>query len=154
MPSVDFNRAMEVTIAICKKFEGLHALRADGLVYPYICPAGYPTQGYGHLVPDMSSAPWTRNNAEEILRADLQHFQRYTLPLVNVPSLTSERLGALTSFSFNVGLGALKISTMRKRILEEDWEEAADQILRWNRGGGRVLAGLSRRREAERLYLL
>lgn len=58
-------------------------------------------------------------------------------------------LGAITDFAYNLGVPRYRASTLRRRIDDEDFEEAAREILKWNRAGGRVLAGLSRRREAE-----
>lgn len=66
----------------------------------------------------------------------------------------SARLAAITDFTFNLGAGRLQTSTLRRRINERNWEEAGDELLRWTRGGGRVLPGLVRRREAERALLL
>ena len=65
--------------------------------------------------------------------------------------LTQHQFDALVSFAYNVGVNALRTSTLRRKLNAGLYDEAADQFLRWNRGGGRVLAGLTRRRKAERL---
>ena len=62
---------------------------------------------------------------------------------------TPERLGAITDFAFNLGVTALKNSTMRRKILTGDWEGAKKEILKWNKAGGKVLSGLTKRRIAE-----
>jgi lysozyme len=59
------------------------------------------------------------------------------------------RLAAITDFAFNLGLGRLQTSTLRRKVNAEDWEAAKEQLMKWTRGGGRVLPGLVRRRDAE-----
>jgi lysozyme len=63
------------------------------------------------------------------------------------------RLASIASFIYNLGHGAYRGSTLRKRINVEDWDGAKVQIVRWNKAGGRVLRGLTRRREAEAALL-
>jgi lysozyme len=65
-----------------------------------------------------------------------------------------ERAAALISFAYNVGIGALESSTLRKRVNANDWLGAVEQIKRWDKAGGVVLKGLVRRREAEAALLL
>jgi len=134
-------------IALAKQYEGLHKAGPDGLVYPYICPAGYPTQGYGHLVKDMGVPPITIAQANEWLEKDVMVSLSQTLALC--PNLTGNRLLAITDFTFNLGSGRLKASTLRRKILAEEWDEVPEQLMRWVRGGGRVLPGLVARRTAE-----
>jgi lysozyme len=64
------------------------------------------------------------------------------------------KLGAIISFTYNLGAGRLRGSTLRKRINEERWEEAANQLLLWNLASGKVSRGLRLRREAERLLFI
>ena len=66
---------------------------------------------------------------------------------------TPERLGAITDFAFNIGVTALKNSTMRRKILAGDWGGAKKEILKWNKGGGKVLSGLTKRRISESILL-
>jgi lysozyme len=72
---------------------------------------------------------------------------------VEVP-LTDNQFAALVSFAFNVGLGALKSSTLLARLNARNYSEAAAQLDRWNKASGRVLAGLVRRRAAEKALFL
>lgn len=141
-------------IPLLKRFEGLHRLGKDGMVYPYICPAGYPTQGFGILVSSMAVSPITPEQAEAILQVEaLKHLQQ-TLPLS--PGLMAEpdrRLAAIVSFVFNLGAGRYKGSTLRKRVNAKDWEGAAAEMGKWVWGGGRKLPGLIIRRAAEAALL-
>ena len=72
------------------------------------------------------------------------------------PILAAEpdrRIAALTSFAYNCGLGNYRISTLRRRVNQRDWPEAAREIMKWNKAAGRVMAGLTRRRAAEAVFL-
>jgi lysozyme len=73
------------------------------------------------------------------------------------PVLATEpegRLAAIVDFTFNLGAGRLQTSTLRRRINQRNWEDAATEVRRWIYGGGRVLPGLVTRREAEAAWLL
>ena len=65
-----------------------------------------------------------------------------------------EKLGALTDFAYNLGVSRYRASTLRKRVDAQDWDGAAKELVKWTRAGGRVLLGLVRRREAERVLFL
>ena len=134
-------------VALIKEFEGCK-LKA------YKCPAGVWTIGYGHTGPEVHEGQTiTQQEAEVILENDLKKFIDGVDKLVTV-ELTSNQLGALVSFAFNVGLGNLKSSTLLKILNQGRYVDAAEQFLRWNKAGGKVLPGLTRRREAERLLFL
>lgn len=143
-----------ILIRLIKTFEGLCKVKADGLVYPYICPAGFPTQGYGVLVKDMNVAPITKQEAEDKLMEILPYYINKTLQLCPVLIKHPEKLQAITDFTFNLGAGRLKASTLRKRINSEDWQGANVELQKWVRGGGRILPGLVKRRKAEGIILL
>lgn len=134
-------------LSLVKQYEGLHRLGKDGLVYPYICPAGYPTQGYGHLVPNMQVPPITLAQADAWLEQDVAVAMAQTLALC--PNLRGNRLLAIVDFTFNLGSGRLKASTLRRKIQAEEWDAVPEQLMRWTRGGGKVLPGLVARRTAE-----
>lgn len=153
---------LDIATELCKRFEGLHRVGADGLIYPYICPAGYPTQGYGTVWrPDgrkvtMQDPPITRETALEWLVTEL--LNKYApgtirqcpgLLVLAVQSGDWRTLNAIVDFSYNLGVGRLQTSTLRRKLNEQDWEGAKEQLKLWVRGGGRVLPGLVRRREAE-----
>ena len=144
-------------VDICKRFEGFHhAVNMEGAIMavPYVCPAGYWTVGYGHLCAE-DHPPISEAQAEEYLAADLatavDASLRYCPVLADEPA---NRLSAIASFTFNLGAGRLQTSTLRRRVNERDWTSAGEELLRWVRGGGRILPGLVRRREAERALLL
>lgn len=136
-------------IDLCKQFEGLHRLKKDGLVYPYICPAGYWTIGYGHLC-DKNHRAITQQEAELYLIKDLQKSLDATLRYCpGLASESSNKLAAIVDFTFNLGAGRLQMSTLRRRINQKDWDAAEKELMKWVYGGGRVLLGLVLRRKAE-----
>lgn len=140
----------QAAIALCTHFEGFYP-------EPYLCPAGYWTIGYGHLC-DKTHKPITKEEAVAYLMEDL----RTALKAVTsfTPSILDDeaKTAALTSWTFNLGAHSLARSTMRKRILEGNFEAAARELRHWNKarvnGKLTVLKGLTRRRDAEaRLFL-
>jgi lysozyme len=143
-------------IDLAKRFEGFHRVPKHDptRAYPYICPAGYPTIGYGHLC-DPKHPPITEAEAEVYLARDLQTALAATLRYCPVLAAEPEgRLAAVVDFTFNLGGGRLQISTLRRRVNERDWEAAARELRRWVYGGGRVLPGLVARRAAEAVMLV
>jgi lysozyme len=142
-------------IDLAKRFEGFHRVPKHDphRAYPYICPAGYPTIGYGHLC-DPTHPPISEAEAEDYLAQDLQTALRATLRYCPVLATEPEgRLAAVVDFTFNLGAGRLQTSTLRRRINQRDWSAAAFELGRWVRGGGRVLPGLVARRQAEATLL-
>ena len=142
---------MELRIAteLCKQFEGFRAK-------PYLCPAGIPTIGYGSTYYSdgrkvtLQDTPIDESDAEKLLMHELE--KTYLQGVLRCcPGLGADekRLNAIVDFAYNLGVGRLQTSTLRRKLNEQNWEEAAKEILRWNRANGRVLAGLARRREAE-----
>ena len=95
----------------------------------------------------------TQEQALEYLQHDLKSFEKTVNDSVKVP-LSQNQFDALVSLSYNIGSGAFKNSTLLKKLNAKDFAGAADQFLRWNKGGGKVLKGLVRRREAERALFL
>jgi len=138
-------KTSEVGIQLIKRFEGCK-------LKPYLCPAGYWTVGYGHVIGNGKTKPekqlYTQGEINELLRTDLARFEQGVLRYCPVP-LTQFEFDSLVSFSFNLGLGVLQRSTLRRKILRQDKQAAARNILKYNKAGGRVLKGLTRRREAE-----
>lgn len=144
----------ETLLSLLRRFEGCHQIKNDGLIHPYVCPAGYPTQGYGRRVPSLAVPPITREQAELWLVEDAT--KHLALALKLSPELAKEpdtRISAVASFVFNLGAGAYATSTLRKRVNESDWDGAAEQIRKWVFGGGKKLPGLVLRREAEAALL-
>jgi GH24 family phage-related lysozyme (muramidase) len=133
-------------IQLLKAFEGLR-LRA------YQDAVGVWTIGYGTTSGVRPGMVITEAQAEELLRRDLNRFERAVTDLVNVP-LNSDQFSALVSFTYNVGEGALASSTLLRLLNQRDYKGAADQLLRWDKADGQALAGLTRRRKAERALFL
>lgn len=131
---------------LIKSFEGLE-------LEAYLCPADIWTIGYGHTGNVKEGDSITKAEAEALLDKDLQTFRNGVKRLVKVP-LNENQFGALVSFAYNLGLGSLQNSTLLKMLNAGDYTGAADQFLRWNKSGGKVLTGLVRRREAERAVFL
>lgn len=140
--------AIEVAAALARRFEGLY-------LTPYLCPAGVPTIGYGATFYEdgtrvqLTDPAITKERAEALL---LWMVRTRFLPSVMrlCPGIDHpDRLAALIDFAFNLGAGNLKVSTLRKRVNTGDWETVPDELRKWNKAGGRVLRGLTIRREAE-----
>jgi lysozyme len=139
---------LAVTLALIRGFEGLR-------LSPYLCSAGVPTIGYGATYYEdgtrvtLTDAVITKDRAEALL---LWHVRNVYLPAVVrlCPGLDHpDRLAALLDFAFNLGAGNLKASTLRKRVNAGDWDAVPGELRKWNKAGGRVLRGLTIRREAE-----
>lgn len=142
---------------------------------PYLCPAHIWTIGYGHVLyqpqirlpvtrsperqPPMirkeyplrpeDNRVFSKDEIDALFQADVAAFERGVLRLA--PALDGHQgpFDACVSFSFNVGLGNFQRSSVRMRVQREDWEGAAAAFMLWTKGGGRVLPGLVRRRQAE-----
>jgi len=138
---------------------------------PYRCPALLWTVGVGHVIDPTHAAVkyeerknlpipegWDRilsmGEVDTILAQDLRRFERGVLRLCPAASGNQGVFDALVSFAFNVGLGNLQRSSLRMKTNRGDFDEAADEFLKWTKAGGRVLPGLVKRRNDERaLYL-
>jgi lysozyme len=157
---------LDIAVALCKQFEGLHRIGKDGLIYPYVCPAGYPTQGYGTVFrPDgrrvtMDDPPIDRATADAWLMHELRLVSASAVvrqcPELYAWSLTNgtwRAFCAITDFTYNLGSGRLQTSTLRRKLRALDWEGAKEQLMLWTRGGGRVLPGLVKRRAANAALL-
>jgi lysozyme len=128
-------------IALIERFEGC-SLKA------YRCPAGVLTIGFGHTGPDVTAAlEITAARADELLRDDLTRFEHAVQQLASVAS--DNQFAALVSFAFNLGQENLRASTLLRKHNAGDFAGAAGEFARWNKAGGRVLAGLTARRAAE-----
>lgn len=137
-------------LALIKEFEGCK-LQA----YPDPGTGGDPwTIGWGHTGSDVyPGLVITQAKADELFEKDMQKFIDGVAKLVKVP-MTNGQYGALVSFAYNCGLGALQNSTLLKKFNIGDVQGAADQFPLWNKAAGKVMAGLTRRRKAERELFL
>ena len=146
-------------ISLIQLFEGFRGTA-------YLCPAKVWTIGWGHTSaagapPVVKGMMINKVQGEQILRDDLRKFEtkvRELIATAKVNVTTQDEFDAFVSFSFNIGLGAFAGSTVLKRYLRGDKAGAAEAFLAWNRatvnGVKVVLAGLSRRRQAERALFL
>lgn len=150
---------------LIKSFEGL----PDGdpttvKLDPYLDPVGIWTIGWGHAIRvgndylrgsqnkararALYPGGITVAQAETLLRGDLMDTCRDIESAVRVP-LNDNQFAALVSFTFNLGIGNLRKSTLLRLVNAGDFAGAAQEFKKWNRAGGRVMRGLTRRREAE-----
>ena len=133
-------------LRILKSFEGLR-------LEAYLDPVGVWTIGYGTTSGVRPGMAITTAEAENLLRQDLRRFEAAVSNNVRV-TINENQFSALVSFTYNVGEGALSSSTLLRLLNQGSIQDAAEQFPRWNKAGGRVLAGLSRRRNAERALFL
>lgn len=142
MPDDNTSHISDKGLALVKRFESYSPVA-------YICPAGYPTIGYGHVVREGEHyTTLDVHQANELLRKDMAIAESAVSRLICVP-LTSGQFDALVSFTFNLGSGALQRSTLRRKINREEFEEVPEEFMKWVRAGGRILNGLIARRRAE-----
>ncbi len=132
----------EAGVSLIKKWEGF-------VNHVYLCAAGYPTIGFGHVVlKGETFTTITEEEAEELLKKDLGKAERAVTRLIRV-HLTENQFAALVSFTFNLGSGALQRSTMRIKLNRGEYEEVPIELMKWVWAGGKKLKGLQRRRKAE-----
>ncbi len=146
---------LDLARELCKRFEGFSAK-------PYLCPAGVWTIGYGSTYYQggdrvtQHDPEITREYAEQLLMHELVH--TYAPGAIRVcPVLLTlavkdrdwGKLNAIVDFCYNLGVGRLQTSTLRRKINAQEWEAAKEQLMLWTRGGGKVLRGLVIRRQAE-----
>lgn len=134
-------KTSEKGLEIIKRFEGLE-------LKSYLCPANVWTVGYGHTKTAKEGMDITESKAEELLREDIRMFEEGVQKAVEV-KLDQEQFDALVSFTFNVGLGAFRASTLRRKLNKSDYKGAANEFKKWKFANGRILSGLVRRRKAE-----
>lgn len=146
---------LDIAADLCRRFEGFRAK-------PYLCPAGVPTIGYGSTYyadgrkVTLDDAPISEPVARALLMAELLHTYapgvlRQCPGLLPLALMEDDwrRLNAIVDFAYNLGVGRLQTSTLKRKINSQDWEGAREQLSLWVRGGGRVLPGLVARRQAE-----
>lgn len=146
---------------------------------PYLCPAHIWTIGYGHVLYQeqirlpvvrkegytgmiRSEYPlklednrvWTKEEIEKLFADDVASFERGVLRLAPPVAGRQGAFDACVSFAFNAGLGTFQRSSIRIKINRGDWEGAADALLLYCMGGGKILAGLKKRRDAEKALFL
>lgn len=151
---------LQPAIDLLKEFEGFSSK-------PYLDVVNVPTIGYGNTYyPDgrkvtMQDPPITEAEGVllklDVLNKDFLPAVMRLCPILFARAVMLNdinKICAIVSFAYNVGNGNLQISTLRRRINQQEWEEAANELLKWNKAGGKVFRGLTRRREAERKLFL
>lgn len=135
-------------VDLIKSFEGLR-------LKPYLCSAKVPTIGYGNTFYENGSKVTlkdqaiTEARATELLEWSLNKFEQY-VDSYCIDSINQNQFDALVSFCYNVGPANLKASTLLKKVNKDPNDPTIRaEFMKWNKAGGRALAGLTRRREAE-----
>jgi len=135
-------------LELIKSFEGLR-------LKPYLCSAGVPTIGYGNTFYEnkakvtLKDSAITEQRAVELLAWSLSGFEQY-VDSYCVDTITQNQFDALVSFCYNLGPANLKSSTLLKKVNANPNDPTIRaEFLKWNKAGGRALAGLTRRRTAE-----
>jgi len=141
---------LDIASELCRRFEGFRSK-------PYLCPAGIPTIGYGSTYyangtkVTLVDVPIDEPTARTLLLSELRHTYLICV-LRNCPVLATNEAAcnAIVDFTYNLGVGRLQTSTLKRKINAQDWEGAKEQLMLWTRGGGKVLPGLVKRRLAEK----
>lgn len=140
--------AAKLAAEVIKEFEGFSSK-------PYLCPSGIPTIGYGNTMytngerVTMDDAEIDEKEANKMLLDTIKTVEKQVKNVLEV-KLKPHQLAALISFTYNVGIGNLSNSTLLAWVNSNpDYSRIPEQFRRWNKGGGRVLKGLVRRRESE-----
>lgn len=136
----------EDALALIRQFEGFRG-RA------YLCPSGVWTIGYGHTSHAGPPAVTrgkdiTESEAETLLRSDVENFAKDVTKLL-FRELNDKQFSALVSFAYNIGIGALRTSSVLKAINAGDFDAVPRRLQLWVKAGGRILPGLVKRRAAE-----
>lgn len=141
--------ALGIARGMCLTFEGV-------FLKPYLCPAGIATIGAGSTAYEdgrkvtLKDSPITRERALSLCDATLINIYMPAVEKLCVPARSNPNmLAALTDFSYNLGCTRLAGSTLRRKVNAGDIAGAKVELLKWVRGGGRVLPGLVKRRQAE-----
>ena len=141
-------------LKLVRSFEGCEqAVKGSrGRFRAYVDPVGILTIGWGHTNATgrkiKAGDVWTQDECDEALREDMAKFESGVRALVKV-ELEQCQFDALVSFAYNCGVGNLKSSTLLRKVNRSDFSGAAREFAKWNKAGGRVLKGLTRRRAAE-----
>jgi len=130
-------------LSLIKKFEGCR-------LEAYKCSANVLTIGYGHTGGVKETDTITQEEADELLEKDVLKFEEYVEDNVIV-ELDQSQFDALVAWTFNLGPGNLRESTMLKKLNDADYASVPSEMKRWNKAGGKTLDGLIRRRNAEAL---
>lgn len=138
------NEALEIIIALLKRFEGCQ-------LTAYRCPAGIWTLGWGETLGVREGMVWTQQQADDRLRQRAGQFLLATLKRCPALHLAPPaRVAACVSLTYNIGEGAFGASSVSRHTMRQAFADAANAFLLWNKVAGRVLRGLTLRRQIER----
>jgi lysozyme len=137
------NAISEEGLSLIKRFEGCR-------LEAYKCSGGVWTIGYGHTENVNEGDTITQEKADKLLKSDIESFEVYVNYSVMV-ELDQGQFDALVAWTFNLGPGNLRESTMLKKLNKADYTSVPNEMKRWNKAGGKTLDGLIRRRNAEAL---
>jgi lysozyme len=133
---------------LIKQFEGLS-------LTPYVCAGGINTIGYGNTYytngkkVTLQDKPITKQQAEELLKFSLSTYEKAVDSFCR-DDISQSQFDALVSFAYNLGTGALQKSTLIKKVNANPKDVTiADEFMKWNKANGKVLVGLTKRRQAE-----
>lgn len=119
----------------------------------YLDPIGIPTICYGETQGVQLGQTKTKAECDALFSARLGYFA-YAVDTAIIPPLSPKTHAALTSWTYNIGVGAMQKSTLVRLMNEGRMFEACNELPKWNKAGGKVLPGLIKRREAERALCL
>ena len=146
--------AIDIACNLAKQFEGFSAR-------PYTCPAGVPTIGYGSTryldgkSVTLQDNPITKEQAEELLVSVMKKCLNESLVICpNLAEHGDARKAAIADFVYNLGASRLASSTLKKKILAEQWGDVPAELRKWVHAGAVVLPGLKARREAEIMLII
>jgi GH24 family phage-related lysozyme (muramidase) len=148
-------------IDLMHEFEGLHKVRSDGKVEAYLCPAKVWTIGWGATGADPFNGGkigrgtvWTKAQCDTRFQQHLAQFEKAVLDAIGKSPTSQAQFDAMVCLTYNIGAAAFTRSTVLRKHNAGDFPGAAKAFLMWNKAGGKVLRGLTRRRESEAaLYL-
>lgn len=133
-------------LELIKQFEGLRLKAYDDGVG--VWTIGIGTTRYNGVTKVKRSDVITEEQAVAYLLYDVSRFESAVNRLVKVP-VTQNQFDALVSFTYNLGEGSFSASTLLRKLNARDYAGAAKEFLRWDKAGGKVMKGLTRRRKAE-----
>lgn len=141
-----------ILIGLIKEFEGCRLT-----AYPDPATGGDPwTIGYGQTGDGIKKGVvWTQKQADDALAvAMVKYWQQAVNASPNLAKATPPRQAAIVDFCYNCGIGNYKKSSLIKDVIAENWHGASLNILKWDKAAGKVMKGLTRRRQAESKLLL
>lgn len=156
LPPVTHRKTSKAGIDLMHQFEGCEKKRPDGRFEAYLCPANVWTIGWGSTGKDPFNGGkigrgtiWTREQCDLRFEQHLATFEAGVRDGIGKAATSQAQFDAMVCLAYNIGVGAFQRSTVLRKHVAGDFPAAAKAFLMWNKGGGKILKGLVRRREAE-----